>query len=535
MASYSSGDFRIIPTTDLTGSLGSSTGDYTSSFGDTSAAAPLVSGVIALMLKANPNLTWRDVQYILVTTASQNDPTDSDWTTNGAGHLVNHKYGFGAIDAYAAVNAARNWTTVAPEVSISSGIINVNQAIPDDDPEGITSTFTISDDIQIESVAVTFDATHTFRGDLKIVLTSPDGTESVLAEQHDDSGDDYNWVFTSVRHWGESAVGEWELTVSDLAGGDVGTWNSWELEIYGVPLPPQEVEVGRGAVEGTDAAEIFIINTSLSNIPFIVNFQDERDIIDLRRTGIGSFDDFTFIDSSPSAGVNLGNGIVTTPGQTYNYLEASGSGGLVVYEDSLTGSTVFLDENDFIFDQDARVKVYVRFDDYNVDSARTVSSWKEHLAGENQDVSFTLDGSLNFNYTGGANASSSEIEATFANDTPDELASSNASHTSTFAFTVDGLLNIVNPGTYAFRVTSTEAQEFSIEGEVVSSRNGRGPQTTQTFSHDFTEPGLYDFSAFYGNVWNNFTYKVEYRAPGSNSYQVLGTDNLIFDEPEPLL
>ena len=46
--------------------------DYTSRFNGTSAAAPMVSGVIALMLEANPNLSYRDVQEILVRSARQN-------------------------------------------------------------------------------------------------------------------------------------------------------------------------------------------------------------------------------------------------------------------------------------------------------------------------------------------------------------------------------------------------------------------------------------------------------------------------------
>ncbi|QEG34673.1 S8 family serine peptidase [Bythopirellula goksoeyrii] len=46
--------------------------NFTSRFNGTSASAPIVSGVIALMLEANPNLTWRDVQEILVRSARQN-------------------------------------------------------------------------------------------------------------------------------------------------------------------------------------------------------------------------------------------------------------------------------------------------------------------------------------------------------------------------------------------------------------------------------------------------------------------------------
>ncbi|MBA3483327.1 MAG: S8 family serine peptidase, partial [Pirellulales bacterium] len=89
-----------IVTTDLTGEAGANlapdpiTGqefdrdyiedtDYTSRMNGTSAAAPLVSGVIALMLEANPNLSWRDVQEILVRSARQN--AQFEVPTNGAG------------------------------------------------------------------------------------------------------------------------------------------------------------------------------------------------------------------------------------------------------------------------------------------------------------------------------------------------------------------------------------------------------------------------------------------------------------------
>lgn len=37
----------------------------------TSAAAPLAAGMIALMLQARPCLTWRDVQHLIVFTATQ--------------------------------------------------------------------------------------------------------------------------------------------------------------------------------------------------------------------------------------------------------------------------------------------------------------------------------------------------------------------------------------------------------------------------------------------------------------------------------
>lgn len=58
-------------------------GNYTSRFNGTSAAAPMVSGVVALMLEANPNLSWRDVQEILVRSARQVGKLEEPTTGSG--------------------------------------------------------------------------------------------------------------------------------------------------------------------------------------------------------------------------------------------------------------------------------------------------------------------------------------------------------------------------------------------------------------------------------------------------------------------
>ena len=92
VAAHSNGDGEAITTTDIVGSGGyNSSGNVTDTFGGTSSATPLASGVIALMLEANQNLTWRDVQHILVNSARINDQSDSSWDVNGAGHDVSHK------------------------------------------------------------------------------------------------------------------------------------------------------------------------------------------------------------------------------------------------------------------------------------------------------------------------------------------------------------------------------------------------------------------------------------------------------------
>jgi len=249
VAAPSSGNGAGVVTTDRTGSAGYNVSssatpgelsdrDYTNDFGGTSSATPLVSGVIALMLEANPNLGWRDVQHILANSARRNDVADVGWSQNGAGKWVNHKYGFGVVDAAAAVSMAQGWTNVGAEVSAGSGTINVGQTIPDNNAAGITSSFTMGADIRMESVEVVFSATHTSRGHLQVVLTSPAGTRSVLAERRADTGDHYSaWTFSTVRNWDESSKGTWTLTVSDLTSGTTGTFGSWAMNVYGTALP----------------------------------------------------------------------------------------------------------------------------------------------------------------------------------------------------------------------------------------------------------------------------------------------------------
>ncbi len=232
----SNGGSLGIYTTDRQGSAGYETGNCTPDFGGTSSATPLVSGIVALMLQANPNLTWRDVQHILINTAERNDPGSSSWLLNGANRYYSHYYGFGRVDAATAVVTAANWTNVPPAVSQTSGVINVNAGIPDNNPTGVSSTFTISNSniSRLEHVEVVFNATHTFRGDLSVTLTSPRGTASTLIRARNESGDNYvNWTFMSVHFWDEDPNGTWTINVRDSFAQDAGTFGSWQLNLYG--------------------------------------------------------------------------------------------------------------------------------------------------------------------------------------------------------------------------------------------------------------------------------------------------------------
>ena len=286
IASPSDGSGVGITTTDLEGNSGYTNDDYTSNFGGTSSATPLVSGVVALMLEANPNLTWRDVQQILVESARKNDASDSGWNSNGAGLEFNHKYGFGVVDAGHAVSLATSWTTLGPEVNVSSGQITVSQSIPDNAPTTpVTSTHTISESLVVESVEVIFDADHPYRSDLDVTLISPDGTESELVNYfaNRDSNNDYNeWLFSSVQHWGEISTGTWTLEVYDDGNNDVGTWNHWELVIHGT-----EVDLDSDNDGITDSNETDVYGTNPNNP-------------DTDSDGLGDYDEIFNIGTDPT-------------------------------------------------------------------------------------------------------------------------------------------------------------------------------------------------------------------------------------------
>ncbi len=298
VAAPSGSGYAGIVTTDLVGESGYNfTGaageladlDYTQWFDGTSASTPIVAGVIALMLEANPLLGWRDVQEILIRTARQIHPADEDWSINDAGLTFNHKYGSGLVNADGAVNAAESWNTLGPHIRVSSNQPHLHQPIPDNDPEGVTTLFHIDTPMRVEHVTVTVDIEHPYRGDLTITLTSPGGMTSTLAETRFDYNDDYtNWTFMTTRKWGENAEGTWTLHIADLLSDDMGTLQAATLDIYGADfpdasdLPPilfpindRTVEVGTPVefdVVARDPVDYDWVTLSAAGVPFWATF-----------------------------------------------------------------------------------------------------------------------------------------------------------------------------------------------------------------------------------------------------------------------
>ncbi|KAI9007726.1 peptidase S8/S53 domain-containing protein [Hyaloraphidium curvatum] len=240
-----SGDSRsMITTTDLNGSC-------TNKHSGTSAAAPMAAGIIALLLSARPDLGWRDVQYLMVQTAKVTDSKDADWSLNGAGYHVNHKYGFGNLDASALVNASAAHKLVPSPALTASLQVYAGLSIPvksyDDYLEHTLEVASgdVGQLLTLEYVLATVRIAHNERRFLTIRLISPAGTVSMLATErtNDVSTDGFMpWTFSTVRCWGESPLGTWKLQVADsrwsLPQGPIpptpGTLLSWGLTFHGI-------------------------------------------------------------------------------------------------------------------------------------------------------------------------------------------------------------------------------------------------------------------------------------------------------------
>ena len=218
---------------------------YVKDFTGTSAACPIVAGVVALMLEANPYLGWRDVQEILMRSAQKNSSGDSDWILNKAGLKFNHKFGAGVVNASAAVNLAKSWKNLPPQKTIYITRDRLAVNIPEVSSQGITQEFRIPSSSpvkRVEHATLKIDIDHPLSGDLEITLISPSNTVSKLLLNHDELYDqvatlrikDVKWTFMTVRNWGESAVGTWKVQIRDTQNNSkVGKLNFAELTVFG--------------------------------------------------------------------------------------------------------------------------------------------------------------------------------------------------------------------------------------------------------------------------------------------------------------
>ncbi len=249
---------------------------YFSRFNGSSSATPIVSGAIALLLEANPDLTWRDVKHILATTARQLDTglaaktlslsgsnitIQQGWVENAAGYHFSNAYGFGAVHVQNAVQMALDWKasgTHLPDLVVEGKDVLPEQTFSSDNviasgrASGLTKTQTVASSLTLETVMVTLDISATTStanpnidpSDYLIELISPAGTRSILLTPFNayQSGNNMvGLVLATHAFYGESATGTWTLEITDvddgattrINNGGIGQLDAFQLTFYG--------------------------------------------------------------------------------------------------------------------------------------------------------------------------------------------------------------------------------------------------------------------------------------------------------------
>ncbi|KAL4225100.1 hypothetical protein ACF0H5_015793 [Mactra antiquata] len=191
------------------------------SFNRTSAATSIVAGILGLTLEANPRLTWRDIQHLIVNTSDLSLLQNGDTKTNGAGRKVSDYYGFGLINAERLTNDAKIWQNVRPQRTCSQSVKKVGRSTTPTS-YNISSYYnasacanTTSEVLKLEHVQVSVKFKYAKLRAVTFNLTSPSGTTSHLLTQDSDKkvNGTQEWTFLSVRFWDENPVGIWILNL----------------------------------------------------------------------------------------------------------------------------------------------------------------------------------------------------------------------------------------------------------------------------------------------------------------------------------
>ncbi len=245
---------------DLEAERGAKIGSAYGTTQGTSFAAPIVSGVAALMLQANPGLGYRDVQQILALSARKVEDPTTAWADNaarnwnGASMHVSHDYGFGLIDARAAVRLAESWpgqANAANERQLSAS--SESQARQLLAGQTLTLSLPMPGDVRVEHAEVDIHASVGRLGDLTLTLVSPGGTRSVLLDRTgkapgsaaDVPGDlrsgVFKYAFMSTHHRAEPSEGDWHLEIRNASKGLPLTIDRWSLRLAGSPVSENDV------------------------------------------------------------------------------------------------------------------------------------------------------------------------------------------------------------------------------------------------------------------------------------------------------
>lgn len=230
-------------TADRLGAAGYSSNNFTNDFGGTSSACPVVAGVAALVLSANPDLTAQEVRRILQQTADKIVDPDPDpqlafrlgtYDVNG----YSQWFGYGKVNAFKAVQAAKEQRVQQSKPSqVLNGRNNNSLAIPDDNPQGITSPIQVPQTGSVRDIQIGVNIEHSFLGDIEVSLIPPTGQTVLLQGRTLGSATRLQGTYTLQNTpalkqlLASPAAGVWHLLVVDYAQLDTGTVKSWELTL----------------------------------------------------------------------------------------------------------------------------------------------------------------------------------------------------------------------------------------------------------------------------------------------------------------
>lgn len=280
--------------------------EYTNMMNGTSSSAPVVSGVIALMLEANPSLSWRDVKHILAETADKVDTLgtnilthpygdvladhvyDYKWITNNAGKRFSNWYGFGRVNAKKAVDMALAYsyplgvfeqTKSKEDVWYYDSGEMTNQVIYDESPAPLEHSLWVGHNLIIENVQIQLTTDHPFPGELSVVLVSPKNTHSRLLTLNNNMFAEglEDFTLSTNAFYGEESQGNWTIKITDgkaLFGS--GKLLRWKILVHGHrksseltnPYPPTFLALGT-TPSTSDRTPVFSFSDSKSHSSII--------------------------------------------------------------------------------------------------------------------------------------------------------------------------------------------------------------------------------------------------------------------------
>lgn len=230
-------------TSDRVDKAGYDPSNFTSGFGGTSSACPLVAGVAALVLSANPDLTAAEVRQILQQTADKIVDPDPDPQlglrkgTYEAGGRCDW-FGYGKVNAGKAVQAAVQRRSMLATPARSLQVQNTNSvAIPDNNAQGVVSVIQMGETATVTDVQVAIDIDHSYLGDLEIRLIAPSGLVVMLQGRTLGRRTKLQTIYslqttpTLRRLLKQPTQGQWKLQIIDAIPNDSGTLNWWKLTL----------------------------------------------------------------------------------------------------------------------------------------------------------------------------------------------------------------------------------------------------------------------------------------------------------------